>query len=137
MHRVELLRRFCATFLLIAAVLIGCGDGSPLGPESRVNVTRSPDNFLLQVFNMDAGTETLTYTWENTGTQATIDVNNGISSGSAIMTIQDAAGTVVHQEDIANDNDTETSVGVAGSWTIEVRIQNASGTFNLIIMKKT
>ena len=60
-----------------------------------------------------------------------------LAGGSALLTIRDAAGTVVHQEDIGNDNDTDTSVGVAGSWTINVELGGATGTINFRVQRKT
>jgi len=119
------------------AVLTACGVSDSLGPVATVEATNSVDQFQLQVLAMEDGTGTRTYAWENTGTQATVDIVQNISSGSAILTIQDASGTVVHQEDIANDNDTDTSVGIAGSWTIEVRMEKATGWFNIAVAKKT
>ena len=123
--------------LLSAGALAACSGDNTLGPDNQLEVTSATDNFQFQVSNMDKISQTLSYTWQNTGTQATIDISQAIASGSAILTIRDAGSTVVHQEDIANDNDTDTSVGVAGDWTIEVRIQSATGTFNFRVQKKT
>ncbi len=77
------------------------------------------------------------YDWENTGTQATIDVTQAISGGSAFLTIRDAEGTVLYQEDVAADADTTTPVGVAGTWRIEVRLESTTGTFNFRVQKTT
>ena len=122
--------------LIFAAFLAlnGCGS-DPLGPSGHTEVDRGPDTFTFLARDIENGTETLTYPWENSGTQATINITDGIFSGSAILIIEDAAGTVVHQEDIANDNDTDTAVGIAGSWTIEVRIQDLTGGFTVQIVK--
>jgi hypothetical protein len=113
MHRVNKLRGLKTAAIMFAAILIACG-GDPLGPDGRALVTRSVDNFLLQMWDLSDATETRSYTWQNTGTQATLEIFQVPCSGSAILIVKDAAGTVVHQEDIFNDNDTDTSVGVAG-----------------------
>jgi hypothetical protein len=134
--RIKGYHRFWPTFLL-AVVFAACSGDNVLGPDNQLEVTAATDNFQFQVSNMDNISQTLSYNWENTGTQATIDISQAITSGSAILTIRDADGTVVHEEDIADDNDTDTSVGVAGTWVIEVRIQSASGTFNFRVQKKT
>jgi hypothetical protein len=136
MPRPESSRTFSLVVILFAGVLTACGDNT-LGPDNQLEVTNATDNFQFQVSNMDTISQTLRYTWLNTGTQATIDISQAIASGGATLTISDADGTVVHQEDIANDNDTDTAVGVGGDWTIEVRIQNATGTFNFRVQKKT
>ena len=38
------------------------------------------------------------------GTQATIDVSQSISNGTALLTIRDADGTVMYESDIGEDN---------------------------------
>jgi hypothetical protein len=126
------------SFLLILAIgVTACGGEIGLGPDNQLEVTNATDNFQFQVSNMESVSETLSYTWQNTGTQATIDISQAITAGSAILTIEDADGTVVHQEDIADDNDTDTAVGVAGSWTIKVEVQSANGTFNFRVQRRT
>jgi hypothetical protein len=135
MHRVNKLRGLKTAAIMFAAILIACG-GDPLGPDGRAQVTRSTDNFLLQMWDLSDATETRSYTWQNTGTQATIEIFQVACSGSAILIVKDDAGTVVHQEDISNDNDTDTSVGVAGDWTIEVQLQNVNCSFSFRLFKK-
>ena len=85
---------------------------------------------------MEDGTDDLTYSWGNTGTQATIDISQSISTGSVILIIKDHAGTVVHQDDITNADSADTAVGVAGDWSIEIQIRNATGTFDIAVQKK-
>lgn len=126
-----------AALLLSLAMVMACAEGNVLGPDNQLEVANPADNFQFQVSNMDRVTETLTYTWENTGTQATVDISQAITEGNALLVISDADGTLVHQDDIASDNDTDTAVGVPGTWTIEIRIQQASGTFNFRVQKKT
>jgi hypothetical protein len=123
--------------LMLAVGVTACGGDMGLGPDNQLEVTNASDNFQFQVSNIESVSETLSYTWQNTGTQAKIDISEAITAGSAILTIEDANGTVVHQEDIADDNDTDTAVGVAGDWTIQVSIQSATGTFNFRVQKQT
>ena len=124
--------------LVLAAVLAvsGCGD-DPLGPSGQLQVEKTVDIFLINAMTLEDANETLSYQWDNTGTQATVLVTDGISSGSAILTIEDASGTVLHQDDIADDNDTDTAVGVSGSWRIQIDIQNVTGSFSVSVMKKS
>ena len=135
MPRVKNILSFKAAALLIVTILTACG-GDPLGPDGREQVTRSVDNFLLQMWDLADATETRSYTWQNTGTQATIEILQVACSGSAILLVKDDAGTVVHEEDIFNDNDTDTSVGVAGDWTIEIQLQNVNCSFSFRLFKK-
>ena len=124
-------------FGLISAML-ACGDDANLiGPENQLEVTSATDQFQFQLTALDQVTDSRSYSWENTGTEATIDISQAITGGSAILTIRDSQGTVVHTDDIADDNDTTTSVGVAGTWTIDIVLTNTTGTFNVIIQKVT
>jgi flagellar hook assembly protein FlgD len=121
--------------LMIA--IAGCSDSNVIGPDNQLEVTNAQDNFQLQVSALDGVTQTLEYTWQNTGTQATIDVSEAITSGTAILTITDAAGTVVYQEDLADDSDGQTTVGVAGGWGIGVVLDGVNGTFNFRVQRTT
>lgn len=135
MPRVKDLRRLRAVTLCVAVFLTACG-GDPLGPNGREQITASPDNFLVQLWDLSEATDTRSYTWQTTATQATVEILQLACSGSAVLTVKDAAGTVVHQEDIFNDNDTDTSVGVAGQWTIEVQLQNVNCTLSFRLVRK-
>ena len=118
-HTKSILVTCCGTLLVLVGLQVGLADDE--GPA----------------MTLEDANETLSYRWDNTGTQATVVITDGISSGSAILTIEDAAGTVVHQDDIANDNDTDTAVGVSGSWRILIDIQNVTGNFTVSVWKKS
>ncbi|MBT8487742.1 MAG: hypothetical protein HKN72_01540 [Gemmatimonadetes bacterium] len=122
---------------LAVALLTGCGDGNLIGPDNELEVTNAIDQFQFQLTDLVEVDDTRSYTWENTGTQATIDISQAITGGSAFLTILDADGTVLYQEDIADDSDTTTPVGVAGGWRIEVRLESVTGTFNFRVQKTT
>ena len=116
---------------------MGCNDDSLIGPENQLEVTSATDQFQFQLTALNGVTDSRSYNWENTGTSATVDISQAITSGSAILTIRDARGTTVLRSDIADDNDTTTSVGVAGDWRIDIALTDATGTFNVIIQKVT
>jgi len=128
--------RACAA-ILVALAVAGCDSANVIGPGNQLEVNAVVDNFQFQVSNLDNVSQDVSYSWENTGTQATVDVSQAITGGTALLTITDAAGTVVHQEDIANNNDTDTAVGVAGNWTIDVELGGATGTINFRVQRKT
>lgn len=129
--------RTLAPFLALVLVLAGCSDSNGIGPENQLEVTNALNNFQFQVSALDEVTETLTYSWQNQGTQATIDVSQAVTGGTALLTITDANGTVVYQEDIADGVDGTSSVGVAGTWTIRVALDRVTGTFNFRVQRTT
>lgn len=126
-----------AVSVALMIAMAACGDSNVIGPDNQLEVTSAQDNFQLQVSALDGVTQTLEYAWQNTGTQATIDVSQAITSGTAILTITDAAGTVVYQEDLADDSDGQTAVGVAGGWSIRVVLEGVTGTFNFRAQRTT
>ena len=123
--------------LLVPLLLIACSSSNLIGPDNQLEVNNATDNFQYQVSNMDNITQDFSYLWENTGTQATIDISQAMTAGSAVLTIIDDAGTVVHQEDLRDDNDTDTSVGIAGNWSIDLQLNGASGTLNFRVQRRT
>lgn len=127
---------FALSAALMAAVA-ACGDSNVIGPDNQLEVTNAQDNFQLQVSALDEVSQTLEYSWQNTGTQATIDVSQAITSGTAILTITDADGTVVYEEDLADDSDGQTLVGVAGAWGIRLVLDGVTGTFNFRAQRTT
>ena len=124
-------------FALVALVAFGCESTNLIGPQNQLEVGTAADNFQFQVSGLDNVTENLSYDWENTGTQASIDISEQLTAGTAIVTITDADGAVVHQEDLSQDNDTDTAVGTAGTWRIDVQFDGSTGTVNFIVQRKT
>ncbi len=82
MHRVNKLRSLKTTAIMFAAILIACG-GDPLGPDGRAQVTRSIDNFLLQMWDLSDATVTRSYTPKPSGIKPRIfRTANGSSTQS-------------------------------------------------------
>jgi hypothetical protein len=71
-----------------------------------------------------------TYTWQNTGTKATIDISSAISAGAVTLVVKDAAGAQVYSSSLATNGSFPTVSGQAGAWTILVDFTNATGTIN-------
>jgi len=118
--------------------LTGCGDSSTgIGPENQLEVTNAVDQFQFQLTALNDVSDRRGYDWENSGSRATIDISEAITGGSAILTILDAAGTVMYEADIAEDGDATTPVGLSGSWRIEVVLSGTTGTFNFRVQKAT
>ena len=119
-------------------LITGCEDSATgIGPENQLEVTNAVDQFQFQLTALDDVTDRRGYDWENTGTQATIDISQAISGGSAFLTITDGAGTVLYENDVADDQDGTTPGGVAGTWRIEVVLSRTTGTFNFRVQKTT
>lgn len=118
--------------LLIGIGPTACGDSlAPFQPE----ITSATDNFQLQATGVTDVTSTLTYTWQNTGTRATVNHSTLTTAGSARLTIRDGAGLIVYDKALAPSLNEPTAAGTAGAWRIEVRLDRYSGTLNFRVQK--
>ena len=116
---------------MVALVTIAaCGDGNVLGPQNQPEVNNAPDTFQWQVVAMDNISETLSYTWQNSGTTADVNQSPTLSGGSATLIISDAAGAEVYRRSLAESGTFATAAGSSGAWTIEVVLSGASGALN-------
>jgi hypothetical protein len=83
----------------------------------------------------DVGT-LLQYSWENTGTLASVDHSTTTAGGAAGLVIKDASGTTVYDQGLVASLNEDTSSGSAGTWTITVALSDYSGTLNFRVQKK-
>ena len=65
------------------------------------------------------------YSWENTGTTATVDQSASIASGSATLVLRDANGVQVYSRSLADKGTFSSTAGTPGTWT--VRVQSRAG----------
>jgi len=65
-----------------AMILAACGDGAT-APGTNPEIINTADNFQYQVSNIQQFSGTQTYSWQNSGTTATVNQSASIASGSA------------------------------------------------------
>jgi hypothetical protein len=116
---------------LMMILTVGCGNDNnntlaPFQPE----IVNDADAFQFQVTDADNVTTVVSYTWQNSGTQATINHSSVINSGSATVTILDAQQTQVYTSGLVSSANETSDAGTAGSWTIRVAMVECSGTLN-------
>ncbi|HEY7408063.1 MAG TPA: hypothetical protein VH638_07330 [Gemmatimonadaceae bacterium] len=118
--------------LVMLATLSACGSdrSNPLSPAVQPEVINNADAFSFQVTGVQNASATLDYSWQNTGTVATVNQSASISVGSATLIIRDAAGTQVYSRSLSDNGTFASTAGVAGTWTIRVVFSAASGTIN-------
>ena len=127
-----------ATMLLAAIMVAGCGSdpAAPLDPF-QPQINSATDNFQLQATDVRDVRATLNYAWQNTGTQAVVDHSTTTVTGAARVIVTDAAGATVYDDGLEPSLNTETTAGVAGTWTITLVLTDYSGTLNFRVQKKT
>jgi hypothetical protein len=115
---------------LAGALSVAACGGNLIGPDNQLEVTNATDDFQLQATALVDISQTLSYTWQNTGTSANVDQSGTLTAGSAVLTILDDAGTLVYTRSLGETGTFQTSAGVAGMWTIRVELDGMSGALN-------
>ena len=123
--------RLVTTVVMLGA-LSACGSdrSNPLSPAVQPEVVNNTDAFSFQVTGVQNASATLDYSWQNTGTVATVNQSASIASGSATLVIRDAAGTQVYSRSLSDNGTFTSTAGVAGTWTVRVVFSGTSGTIN-------
>jgi hypothetical protein len=124
----------CSSVVLL--LVTACGDSNPIGPSNQPEIANITDNFQFQASNLIGTTQTLVYSWTNTGTAANIDQSGAISSGQATVTIRDSSNAQVYSGDLKNTGTFVSSTGASGTWRIEVRLNDVTGTLNFRVQKR-
>ena len=131
-----MLKRFRPAAWVLALVTLSCGgDANPIGPSNQPEIANLQDNFQFQATNLSGTTQTLTYTWANTGTSANVNQSGTVSSGTATLTIRTPSGEQVYNRDLATTGTFTTGNGAPGNWQLEVRLVNVTGTLNFRVQK--
>lgn len=121
-----------------AAVILGVGliacSSNPLEPF-QPEISNATDNFELQATAVVGVTSSQTYSWNNTGTRATINHSTTTSAGTAQLTIRDGTGTVVYTKVLVPSLNEATAQGTPGTWTIVLTMTTYSGTLNFRAQK--
>lgn len=126
-----------ARYLVIAAVIVGgaaCDGNNPIGPSNSPEIANNPDNFQFQASNLTGTTQTLTYTWTNTGTSADINQSGSMTSGAATLVLSDANNVQVYSG-LMNTGTFHSASGASGGWHIVLQLTNARGTLNFRVQK--
>lgn len=124
---------------VIAALCLayaGCGSGNTIGPQNQPQIINNPDNFEFQATNLRNLTQTIQYTWQNTGTVANVNQATSITAGTATLRIRDSVGAQVFSNDLKANGTFVTGTGVTGNWTIEVALSGVTGTINFRVQKR-
>lgn len=121
--------------LLLVLALGACSD-DPLAPF-QPEISNVPDTFQLQATGVTNRTTTLNYSWTNSGTQGTVNHSTTTTAGSARVIIKDGAGVIVYNAVLVPSLNENTVVGTSGTWTVQLVLDDYSGTLNFRVQKTT
>ncbi len=131
-----------ALTLVATAALTGCGGGDSTGgnvlaPQFQPEIVNSIDDFQFQTTGVTGVTQTLNYSWRNTGQQANVNQSCSLTGGTATLVLNDSTGAQVYSRSL-NDNGTfQTVVGSPSAWSMQIILTNVTGTLNFRCQKKT
>ena len=131
-----------ATTLLMSLVVLGavvglggCSNNSnPIAPF-QPEVINHADAFQFQITHAKNVTTALNYSWVNSGTRATINHSTSTTSGTASVTLFDAAAQQVYTSPLLASGTQQSAVGVSGTWTVRIVFNNYSGSANFRVEK--
>jgi len=126
-------RRLKQTSLLAVVALLTTSCAQALAPGNELQVVNTTDLFSLTVQNLVEVTDSRSFQWENTGTQASVGIIESIDGGEVLLSIQDPTGSLIYNEGLADGVDGLTEVGTPGMWTVEVNLAGATGSFNFVL----
>jgi hypothetical protein len=113
----------------LTLVLGACGvDANVLGPGDEPEVSNATDTFAWHVSDVSNVSQSLAYTWTNTGTTADVNQAGSMDAGTAMLRVADDEGTQVYARSLDDDGTFRTKAGAAGEWTVTVTLSEASGS---------
>jgi len=115
-----------AAVMMLGILMTGCGSDKPTNPLTpfQPQIVNQADDFAFQITNVTSLTTTVSYRWQNTGTQASIDHSSVLTSGTGTLTILDADGVQVYSSALLASGTEASTTGTTGDWTIRV-VMNA------------
>ena len=131
-----MLRKVCLVLVVTLLVTVGCSSRQGLNnPAFQPQISNQTDNFQLQATNVTNVTQTLQYTWQNTGTSANVNQATVLTAGTATLTILDAAQQQVYTNSLTANGTFPTTSGMTGNWTIRLVLSGVSDTLNFRVQK--
>ena len=109
----------------------GCEKGSNI---QDVRVDNEPGHFTLHFVGMDNFTRTVTYSWENPESTATVEQRSIIEDGAGLVEIKDAVGLLIHAKNLREHGTFMTFPGAPGTWKVTVVLDEATGGATLDLL---
>ncbi len=124
--------------IVVALLMLSACGSDPTDPlaDFEPQVNNATDSFQLQASDVTDVGAVLQYSWENTGSLASVDHSTTTAGGGAGLVIRDADDTIVYEQGLAPSLNEDTAAGSPGTWTITLGLTDYSGTLNFRVQKK-
>lgn len=123
-------------FLVASTALAACESTNTLD-LNLVTTVQLQDFFSFDVNGLDNVSDSERYFWVTTGQRVAVDVTPAITSGTAILQLRDANGTIKYREDVGDGVDTTTTTGIAGVWQVDIVLTKVTGAFSFTLERDT
>ena len=120
--------------ILGVALVAGCSESNPIS-AFQPEIVNDTDAFEFQITDARNVSTTLTYSWLNTGSQASVDHSTALDDGAAAVVLRDATGTEVYSSGLKASGTEQSVAGSPGAWTVVVTFSSFDGTSNFRLQK--
>ncbi len=130
--------RAALTLLILAG--LGCWQDpvAVIGPDNNPRLVNVTDTLSYQADGLDNVNQTLTWTWNNSGSTATITFTKEhlVPHGITQLTVTDANGTVVYDLNIQLiwNEVQHTDSGAPGAWTVNLGMFGTTGDLDFSLI---
>ena len=122
-------------WLTAACVALAACSDPVTSPGRQPEIINGTDNFQYQISDIRDYSGTQNYSWQNSGTTATVNQSAAISAGTATLVIRDASGTQVYSRSLAENGTFVSAAGAVGTWTVSVTYASVDATVNFRVDK--
>ena len=130
--------RFVAPYALATlALLAACDTRVVTEPVYQPQVINVRNDFAYQVTGLEEFSSDVVYAWESDGRPASVLQSPQVLTGAATLFIADGAGVQVYQRSLGENGTFTTAAGTAGTWTVRLKFQEASGSATFHLTKPT
>jgi len=129
-----------AMLMLLVPGSLGCWQDSiaVIGADNHPVLVNVTDTLSYRADGLDNVNQTLTWTWNNSGTTATITFTkeNLVPHGITQLTVTDANGTVVYDLNIQLiwNEVQHTNSGAPGAWTVNLGMFGTTGDLDFTLI---
>lgn len=123
----RLTRRIAPLGAMLIVLLAGCQARNPYAPGTHLTASNTPDDLRFQLLAVSENSTTFNYDWTHSQDSASLSISPSPSSGTAILSIQDAAGSEIFNHSLLEAGNFTVTSNTSGNWTVRVILGGFTG----------